>query len=108
MDNIYIKLIPNEDRQSANNPSWVAPINPKSPEGKEWRIGVKIGETWYNQAGFDELAEDGQPTGGLTIRLTPNEKTPSKGSSGGGGTPNFGYKKEYPRQGSYANKQRRY
>ena len=108
MDNIYIKLIPNEDRQSANHPSWVAPINPKSPEGKEWRIGVKIGETWYNQAGFDELAEDGQPTGGLTIRLTPNEKTPSKGSSGGGGTPNFGYKKEYPRQGSYANKQRRY
>ena len=74
MDNIYIKLIPNEARESAKHPSWVAPINPKSPEGKEWRIGVKIGETWYNQAGFDELAEDGQPTGGLTIRLTPNEK----------------------------------
>ena len=50
MDNIYIKLIPNEERAAANHPSWVAPINPKSPEGKKWKLGVKIGDTWYDPA----------------------------------------------------------
>ena len=55
-DKIYIKLTHNTDKQAGDNrPSFVAPINPKSPEGKTWRIGVKIGETWYNQAGFDDL-----------------------------------------------------
>ena len=53
-DKIYIKLTHNQDKQAGDNrPSFVAPINPKSPEGKTWRIGVKIGENWYNQAVFD-------------------------------------------------------
>ena len=69
MDNIYIKLIPNEERAAANHPSWVAPINPKSPEGKKWKLGVKIGDTWYDPAGFDTTDENDQPTGGLTVRL---------------------------------------
>ena len=35
MDKIYIKLIPNADKQPGDNrPSFVAPINPKSPQGK--------------------------------------------------------------------------
>jgi hypothetical protein len=34
MDKIYIKLIPNQDKQEGDNkPSWVAPINPKSTCG---------------------------------------------------------------------------
>jgi len=48
MDKIYVKLIPNADKQPGDNrPSWVAPINPKSPQGKTWRIGAKVGDTWY-------------------------------------------------------------
>lgn len=108
MDNIYIKLIPNEERAAANHPSWVAPINPKSPEGKKWKLGVKIGDTWYDPAGFDTTDENDQPTGGLTVRLVPSNS--SKQSQGGsGGTPNFAYKKDFAKPSSYAsNKQRRY
>ena len=72
-DKIYIKLTHNADKQAGDNrPSFVAPINPKSPEGKTWRIGVKIGETWYNQAGFDDLDEQGNPTGIINVVLTPS------------------------------------
>ena len=43
--------MPNHDKQPGDNrPGFVAPINPKSPAGKTWRIGAKIGNTWYNQA----------------------------------------------------------
>ena len=46
-ERLYIKLTHNPDKQQGDNrPIFVAPINPKSPEGKTWRIGVKIGETW--------------------------------------------------------------
>ena len=49
-DKIYIKLTHNQDKQQGDNrPIFVAPVNPKSPEGKTWRLNVKIGETWYNQ-----------------------------------------------------------
>ena len=72
-DKIYIKLTHNQDKQPGDNrPSFVAPINPKSPEGKTWRIGVKIGENWYNQAGFDDLDEQGNPTGIINVVLTPS------------------------------------
>ena len=71
-DKIYIKLTHNTEKQQGDNrPSFVAPINPNSPEGKTWRIGVKIGETWYNQAGFDDLDEQGNPTGIINVTLTP-------------------------------------
>ena len=54
--------MPNQDKQPGDNrPSFVAPINPKSPPGKTWRIGAKIGNTWYNQAAFDDTQEDGTP-----------------------------------------------
>ena len=94
MDNIYIKLIPNEERAAANHPSWVAPINPKSPEGKKWKLGVKIGDTWYDPAGFDTTDENDQPTGGLTVRLVPSNSS-KQSQGGGGGTPNFAYKKDF-------------
>ena len=68
---IYIKLQHNQDKQQGDNrPIFVAPINPKSPEGKTWRIGVKIGESWYNQAGFEDLDEQGNPTGIINVVLT--------------------------------------
>ena len=86
MDKIYIKLMPNQDKQPGDNrPSFVAPINPKSPAGKTWRIGAKIGNTWYNQAAFDDTQEDGTPTGGL------NGKPQQFG----------GYKKPFQRTGTY-------
>ena len=70
---IYIKLQHNQDKQQGDNrPIFVAPINPKSPEGKTWRIGVKIGDDWYNQAGFEDLDEQGNPTGIINVVLTPS------------------------------------
>ena len=72
-DKIYINLTHNADKQARDNrPAFVAPINPKSPEGKTWRIGVKIGDSWYNQAGFDDLDEQGNPTGIINVVLTPS------------------------------------
>ena len=72
-DKIYIKLIHNQDKQQGDNrPVFVAPINPKSPEGKTWRLGVKIGEEWYNQAGFEDLDDMGHPTGIINVVLTPS------------------------------------
>ena len=82
MDKIYVKLIPNADKQPGDNrPSWVAPINPKSPQGKTWRIGAKVGDTWYNQAAFDDINEDGSPTGGLNVVLTPSDSKAPQSSS---------------------------
>ena len=73
---IYIKLMPNKDKQPGDNrPSWVAPINPKSPAGKVWRIGAKIGETWYNQAAFDDTNDQGEPTGMINVVLSPNDSS---------------------------------
>ena len=102
-DKLYIKLVPNENKTADNQPSWVAPINPKSPEGKTWRIGAKIGDAWYSQAAFDDVAEDGTPTGGINVVLTPNESKPSSGTSGNfppqnkgfGNKPNYGNKSNY-------------
>ena len=70
---IYIKLQHNQDKQPGDNrPIFVAPINPKSPEGKTWRLGVKIGDTWYQQAGFEDKDEQGNPTGIINVVLTPS------------------------------------
>lgn len=111
MDKLYIKLIPNGDKQAGDNrPSFVAPVNPKSPPGKTWRLSANINGTWYNQAAFDDIAEDGTPTGGLNVVLTPQENNQSTGGSGGGKQQDFaGYKKPYAKTGTYGNRnQRRY
>ena len=102
MDKIYIKLMPNQDKQPGDNrPSFVAPINPKSPAGKTWRIGAKIGNTWYNQAAFDDTQEDGTPTGGLNVVLTPSDSNTSQSGSGGKPQQFGGYKKPFQRTGTY-------
>ena len=101
-DKIYIKIIPNQDKQPGDNrPSFVAPINPKSPPGKTWRIGCKIGNTWYNQAAFDDTQEDGTPTGGLNVVLTPSDSNTSQSGSGGKPQQFGGYKKPFQRTGTY-------
>ena len=68
-DKIYIKLTHNQDKQPGDNrPVFVAPINPKSPPGKTWRLGVKIEDKWYNQAGFLKHMDDegnGSPATGI-------------------------------------------
>lgn len=102
MDKIYIKLMPNHDKQPGDNrPSFVAPINPKSPAGKTWRIGAKIGNTWYNQAAFDDTQEDGTPTGGLNVVLTPSDSSAPQSGSGGKPQQFGGYKKPFQRTGTY-------
>ena len=101
-DKLYIKLMPNQDKQPGDNrPSFVAPINPKSPQGKTWRIGAKIGNTWYNQAAFDDTQEDGTPTGGLNVVLTPSDSNTSQSGSGGKPQQFGGYKKPFQRTGTY-------
>jgi len=102
-DKLYIKLVPNNNKTAANQPSWVAPINPKSPEGKQWRIGAKIGDAWYSQAAFDDVAEDGTPTGGINVVLTPNESKPSSGGQGNFAPQNkgFGNKPSYGNKPNY-------
>ena len=83
-DKIYIKLTHNQDKQPGDNrPAFVAPINPKSPEGKTWRLNCKIGETWYNQAGFEDLDEQGNPTGIINVVLTPSNTGPSAAKPSG-------------------------
>ena len=108
MEKIYIKLIPNLDKQQGDNrPSYVAPINPKSPAGKTWRISANVNGTWYNQAAFDDVAEDGTPTGGLNVVLTPQDNNQSSSGSGGGRPAFTGAKKPFVKSGGYGNNQRR-
>ena len=68
-DKLYINLVPNPQyTEGSNLPVMVGPANPNAPEGKNWKIGVKIGNDWYNQAAFASKDE----VGGLTIILTPS------------------------------------
>ena len=69
-DVVWCNLVRNENKNAQNQPDWVAPPNPKSPKDKKWTIGVKIGEVWYSQAGWNELDEQGNITG-ITIKITP-------------------------------------
>ena len=73
-DKIYINLMPNQNKQAGDNlPAFVAPKNPKYPD-KNWSLGTRIGETWYNQAAFESSdMETGEANGGIVVILTPNE-----------------------------------
>tara|TARA_B100001057_G_scaffold499341_1_gene609596 strand:+ start:447 stop:758 length:312 start_codon:yes stop_codon:yes gene_type:complete len=99
-DDIYIKLVRNEKKNAPEQPDWVGPPNEESPPDKDWRIGVKIGDTWHNQAGWDDRDNNGEPTGMITVRLRSNDR--SKSGSSGGGTPSFAAKKDYAKQSYYA------
>jgi hypothetical protein len=44
-DKLYINLVPNPQyTEGSNLPVMVGPANPNAPEGKNWKIGVKIGD----------------------------------------------------------------
>jgi len=108
-EKIYINLVPNETREQGNTnlPVFVAPKNPKYPD-KNWSIGTKIGNVWYNQAAFQTKdPETGQETGGITVILTPAEGAGKSAPQRGGyqqksfgnnnfqKKPNFGNKQNY-------------
>lgn len=85
---VYVNLVPNPQwTEGSNLPVMVGPANPNAPEGKNWKIGVKMpsGE-WYNQAAF--VSKDA--IGGLTVILTP-----SGGAAKPGGNNNFAAKPNY-------------
>jgi len=98
---IWVNVIPNEKKTEEKHPDWVEPKNPKSPEGKNWAIGVKVGGAWYSQAGWNTKDDSGQPTGGITIRLTPSSLSATGGSSGGG-KPEFTPQKTFAKNTAYA------
>jgi hypothetical protein len=50
---IYINLVPNPNyTENGNQPIYIAPKNPNAPEGKNWSVGSKLPDGWYNQAAF--------------------------------------------------------
>jgi hypothetical protein len=59
---IYLNLVPNVNKKPGDNqPAFVAPNSPKSPEGKNWKMNVNINNEWYDYAGFDATDIDGNP-----------------------------------------------
>ena len=49
---IWVNVIPNTKKTEDKHPDWVAPPNVEAQaKGKNWTIGVKVGNAWYNQAG---------------------------------------------------------
>jgi len=92
-DKLYINLVPNPQyTEGSNLPVMVGPANPNAPEGKNWKIGVKIGDAWYNQAAFNSKDE----IGGLTIILTPSQS--SAKPAGGYQQKSFAAKPTYGKQ----------
>ena len=98
--------MPNPKKQAGDNqPAFVAPKNPKYPD-KNWTIGTKIGETWYNQAAFESAdMETGEPNGGITVILTPNE---GSSKAAGNTRPNYQQKSfggnNFQKRGNFGNK----
>ena len=84
---IWVNVVPNDKKTEEKHPNWT--------------IGVKVGGSWMSQAGWNTKDESGQPTGGITIKLTPN--TPSAASSGGGGQPSFAPQKTFAKNVAYGN-----
>ena len=95
---VWVNVVPNENKTADNQPDWVAPANPNAPEGKKWTIGVKIGDSWHNQAGWNTKADNGELTGGITFKLTPNSSSgvPQSTENKGFATkPTYASKEEY-------------
>ena len=110
-DKIYINLMPNPKKQAGDNqPAFVAPKNPKYPD-KNWTIGTKIGEQWYNQAAFESSdMETGEPNGGITVILTPNEGAGKSAGNANAGNTRGNYQQRsfggnnFQKKPSYGNK----
>ena len=96
-DVVWCNLVKNQNKNADNQPDWVAPPNAKSPEGNNWTIGVKIGDVWYNQAGWNELNEEGNVVG-ITVKITPpsaKEDKPAAINKGFQSKPNYDNKPKY-------------
>jgi hypothetical protein len=108
-DKIYINLIANDKKQPGDKqPMFVAPKNPKYPD-KNWSVGTRIGDVWYNQAAFESTdMETGEANGGIVVILTPNEGAGKSAPQQKGGyqqksfggnnfqkKPNYGSKQNY-------------
>ena len=72
-EKIYINLVPNPQyTEGSNLPVMVGPTKPNVSEEESWKkIGVKIGDAWYDQAAFTSRNE----VGGLTIILSPSRSS---------------------------------
>jgi len=121
MSNINIRLVANhpvlkqtildimkmKKEQGDNTPLFVAPKNEDRPD-KNWTVGVNIPQEangWFSQAGFGSRTDDGEATGGINVQLKPNDV--SKSSTGGSGQPAMGgYKKPFPKTGTYGSYKR--
>jgi hypothetical protein len=80
---IYLNLVPNTNKKPGDNqPVMVAPISPKAPEGKQWRVNVNINNEWYDYCAFDGTDIEGNATGGYTVILTKKEATQNKAATG--------------------------
>jgi hypothetical protein len=107
-DKIYLNLVPNLNKKPGDNqPVLVAPNSPKAPEGKNWKMNVNIGGSWFDFCGFDGTDIDGNPTGGYTIILT--KKDAAQATAGANKQPGFkagGFqKKSFANNKSFGNRQ---
>ena len=105
---IYLNLVPNLNKKPGDNqPVFVAPTSPKSPEGKNWKMNVSINNEWYDYAAFDGTDIEGNPTGGYTIILTKKEA--AQATAGANKQPGFkagGFqKKPFTGNKSFGNRQ---
>lgn len=103
---IYLNLVPNVNKKPGDNqPAFVAPTSPKSPEGKNWKMNVNINNEWYDYAGFDNATDiDGNPTGGITVILTKKEVQATQNKQPGFKAGGF-QKKPFTSNKSFGNRQ---
>ena len=107
-DKIYLNLIPNTNKKPGDNqPVMVAPISPKDPEGKNWRMNVNIGGSWFDYCAFDGTDIEGNATGGYTIILTKKDAAQAAaGENKQGGFKAGGFqKKSFANKKSFGNRQ---
>lgn len=105
-DKIYINLMPNPKKQPGDNqPAFIGPKNDKYPD-KNWTIGVKVGDTWYNQAAFEgKDMETGEPNGGFTVILTPAEGASKPAANKGGYQQKSFGNNNFAKRSNFGNKQ---
>ena len=72
-NDIYFKLVINKQRNADNQPVFVAPPNVEAQKnGKNWTIGAKLPNGWYNQCAFaEEFDDNGNPTI-INVKLSPS------------------------------------
>jgi hypothetical protein len=105
-DKIYLNLIPNTNKKPGDNqPVMVAPVSPKAPEGKNWRVNVNIGGSWFDYCAFDGTDIEGNATGGYTIILTKKEAAQAGASKPEGFKAGGFQKKSFANNKSFGNRQ---